>query len=43
MVAFMRCSYQNRKFGGNVNAERIVYWRCTTMLQEVLTGDPPTR
>lgn len=35
MVAHALAAIKNRKFGGNVNAERIAfYWRCTTMPQK---------
>lgn len=34
MVAHALAAIKNRKFGGNVNAERILYWRCTTMPQK---------
>lgn len=35
-------SYQNRKFGGNVNAERIALLAMYHDASEVLTGDLPT-
>lgn len=34
MVAHALAAIKNRKFGGNVNAERIALLRCTTMPQK---------